>query len=102
MTALLIGGGVFVLFAMATLMAWNVMSSSAEAGRDEPRAPVPVVHAKAADGICVLCDQPLRREAATTDEIVFELERRIGDEQALVAQLLSRPVPENLHRLYLA
>jgi hypothetical protein len=49
---------------------------------------------------CVLCDHPLRR-AASSDEVVYAIERLIGDESAMVGKLLRRPVPENLERLYL-
>lgn len=52
-------------------------------------------------GRCMLCNAPLRRPS-TVDEVVFELEHRIDAELRDVAQVLRRPAPDGLTRLYQA
>lgn len=92
-----------MLFGFACLAVWNVMSGfdlePRSAQRQEDR-PVQVTADNRPADDCVLCGQQLRT-AATSDEVVSEIERQIGDETARVLQLLRRPVPENIQRLYL-
>lgn len=51
-------------------------------------------------GFCPLCDAPLRR-AATSDQVVFELEHRIDAELRDISRLL-RSAPESFGRIYSA
>ncbi len=51
-------------------------------------------------GFCPLCDAPLRR-AATTDQVVFELEHRIDAELRDISYLL-QSAPESFGRIYSA
>ncbi len=51
-------------------------------------------------GCCPLCDAPLRR-AATSDEVVFEVEHRIDAELRDISHLL-RTAPESFGRIFQA
>ncbi len=51
-------------------------------------------------GCCPLCDAPLRR-AATSDEVVFEVEHRIDAELKDIAHVL-RSAPESFGRMFQA
>ena len=51
-------------------------------------------------GHCMLCDAPLRR-AASTDEVVFEIEHRIDAELEDIVQVL-RAQSDGFQRLYRA
>ncbi len=64
------------------------------------KAEAVLAHAPMArEGHCLLCDAPLRR-ASTVEQVVFEVESRIDAELQDVVQLLGRPAPEGLSRLY--
>jgi hypothetical protein len=99
--ATVIGFVVVALFAMACVAIWSFMGNLDLERHADHDAPAVVVGNGRGDRRCMLCDQPLRR-VATSDEVVYAIERHIGDENAAVVRLLSRPEPENIQRLYVA
>jgi len=99
--AIIIAIGAVLLFGFACMAVWNLMSGLELEPRPRPEVPpMGVVTTLHGSERCVLCDHPLRR-AATSDDVVHDIERQIDDESAMVAMLLRRPIPENLERLYL-
>lgn len=83
--------------------AMYLMTRGACAGLDLDRKPSALVEVttRAPDhGHCALCNAPLAR-ATTSDQIVFDLERRIADDVLAVGRLLRQP-GEDLDRLYQA
>lgn len=85
--------GMFAIVGLGYLQMETERNAKAEAVFDH--APT------ARPGHCMLCDAPLRRPS-TADEVVFEIEHRIGTELQDVVQLLGQTTPEGFQRLYQA
>jgi hypothetical protein len=85
--------GMFAIVGMGYLQMEKERNAKSEAVFDQ--APT------ARPGHCLLCDAPLRRRS-TADEVVVEIEHRIGTELQDVVQLLGQTTPEGFQRLYQA
>ncbi len=69
--------------------------------RSEKAAAVLASAPEVQPGHCLLYNAPLRRPS-TGEQVVFEVERRIGAELRDVVQLQGRAAPESFARLYRA
>lgn len=90
-----------VLFVAASVAILGFGYQQMEQDRREKAEAVLARAPLAREGYCPLCDAPLRR-ASTVEQVVYEVERRIDAELQDVVQLLGRPAPEGLRRLYRA
>lgn len=89
---LLVVGVTFV--AILAIGYFGYQGIAEEEARREQQQPDKLV---AGSDSCGLCSAPLRR-AATSDEVVFEIEHRIHDELAAIAHALHAP-PQGLGRM---
>lgn len=100
---MLIGIVCGVAFLGILLMAWNACRGLDLNSQDgHPPEPVRVSEEPLVEGHCVLCGAQLRCDGATSDDVVFELERRIGDDVSVVMQTLAKTRGDDLRRLYLS
>lgn len=86
-----------VLFAGMFAALWFGYQQTEEQRRERPRLSfesAPAVR----PGHCILCDAPLKR-AASTDEVVFEIEHRIDAELKDIGHVL-RMQPGGFQHLY--
>ncbi len=94
--------GFAIGFVAVYLVAWNLLKGLDLDRKDDRTEAIPVVDQSAADGHCALCGAKLRRDGATSDEVVFEIERRIGADVSAVIHTLARPGADELKQLYLS
>lgn len=62
---------------------------------------VPIKVSEALDDRCALCNSTLGRRV-TSDQVVFELQRRITAERAAISEILLQPHSGRMERLYLS
>jgi hypothetical protein len=91
-----IAGGLFAGMVAILWFGYQQMEEQRQHESDAVLANAPA----ARPGHCMLCDAPLRR-AATTDEVLFEVEHRIDAEREEIVRALWTQ-PDGIQRLYRA
>lgn len=92
---------IVVVLGLGVLATWNIMPDLDLEPKQSRPEPIQVSTHQPKEEHCLLCNAPLRR-AVSTDEVVFEVERRIGDDTLAINQLLRQPASEDVRRLYVA
>ncbi len=94
---------IFLLAAFAvTSLVVFVFMKGLDLEPHESGAKVTVTEERPKEGHCLLCGAPLARAAASSDDMVLEIERRIHAETSVVVQALAQPGRETLTRLYVS
>ena len=89
-------------FALTSLVVFVFMRGLDLEPGEEQAAKVLVTEERPKEGHCLLCGSPIARAGASSDDVVLEIERRIGAETSVVIQALAQPGRDSLTRLYLS
>jgi len=91
-----------VAFGLAMLAVANLMPGFSFTHDEDPaNKPIAVTQdPRVYGGHCVLCDAPIKRTAASSDDVVRELEHRIDRDTVVVAEWMDHPGQDPLERLH--
>jgi len=100
---MLVAIGFAVGFLAVYLVTWSLCKGlDLDPHEDAPTQAIPVVDRPPAEGHCALCGAQLRKNGATSDDVVFEIEQRIGADVSAVIHMLARPGADPVRQLYLS